>query len=897
MSSTVTFSGSGQLNGSIVSASIGSATNIIIVGYSSIGGYAFFGRTLITSVTIPSSVTSIGNNAFSSCSGLTSLTIPDSVTIIGEHAFESCSGLTSVTIPSSVTSLGQYAFSGCTSLINIVVNAYISNFGQVFFGLNNVGLSITFNYVGAIPDGACNGRSNLTSVTIGSNITSIGVSAFESCSGLTSLTIPDSVTIIGEQAFQSCYSLTSVTIPSSVTSIGQYAFSGCTSLINIVVNAYISNFGQVFFGLNNVGLSITFNYVGAIPDGACNGRSNLTSVTIGSNITSIGVSAFESCSGLTSVTIGSNITSIGVSAFQSCSGLTSVTIGNSVTSIGNNAFRSCSGLTSVTIPNSVTSIGASAFQSCSGLTSVTIGDSVTSIGSQAFRDCSGLTSVTIGASVTSIGASAFAYTLKLTDIFVDSNNNNFLSLDGVLFNKTITTLIKYPTWNSRISYTVPYTVITISERAFGLLNYSDNKLTSLILNDGLVSIQFAAFRFCLFTSIIIPSSVTSIGAGAFGGCSSLTSIIIPDSVTSIDFQAFYGCSSLTSVTIGDSVTSIGDSAFDNCNLLLSVTFNGAIPTISPNNFTVSGDTAYYYAGATNTSRLSPFFTNVILLAPQPAPVITSITTSSGTATINFTQTTIVASAIISYQYSTDSGTTWVTALQTSSPIVVTGLTNDASYNFAIRNYNGSYSTSSNIVNATILSIPQPAPVITIVITSSESATINFTQTTIVASAILSYQYSINGGSTWVTALQTSSPIIVTGLTNGTRYNFAIRNNNGLYSAASNTFEATVDTVSSAELIGTGELTPDFINSIIGITSSFVIQEGFTSISENTFAACVGDVNITLPSSVTNIGATNIQGDGIKIERTSWIVQWQSRQTTKLYSDSESKITAKTLFAQ
>jgi hypothetical protein len=291
----------------------------------------------------------------------------------------------------------------------------------------------------------------------------------------------------------------------------------------------------------------------------------------------------------------------------------------------------------------------------------------------------------------------------------------------------------------------------------------------------------------------------------------------------------------------------------------------------------------------------------ILSLPQPAPVITSITTgTSETATINFTQSlTAGAAPITSYQYSTDSGTTWVTALQTTTPIVVTGLTNDATYNFAIRNYNDSYSASSNIVIATILSIPQHAPVITSITTSTNgAATINFTQTTIVASAITSYQYSTNGGTTWVTALQTSGPIVVTGLTNGSTYNFVIRNNNGLYSDNSNTVTVTMSVITTATLIGSGELTKNIVDRIPGISSiSFInINNSYTSISSNAFSACVGDVNITLPSSITNIGATQIQGDGMTIGRTSGIVQWRSTQTTKLFSNTGSFITANTLFA-
>ena len=360
---------------------------------------------------------------------------------------------------------------------------------------------------------------------------------------------------------------------------------------------------------------------------------------------------------------------------------------------------------------------------------------------------------------------------------------------------------------------------------------------------------------------------------------------------------------LTSITIPNSVTSISSYAFYNCVVLASVTFNGNIPTIGTSNFTATNDTAYYYEGATNTSRLSPFFTNIVVIVPQPAPQITSITTSSGTATINFTQSlTTGVQPITSYQYSTNGGSTWVTALQTSSPIVVTGLTNDATYNFAIRNYNGFNSAASTIINATPTdtpNIPQPAPVITSITTSTNgAATINFTQTTIVASAVTSYQYSTDSGTTWVTALQTSSPIVVTGLTNGSTYNFVIRNNNGLYSDNSNASTVTISVITTATLIGAGELSKNIIDSIQGIsTISFInINNSYTSISSNAFLACVGDVNITLPSSVTNIVSTQIQGDGMTIGRTSGIVKWQSTKPTRLFSNTGSFITANTLFA-
>ena len=174
----------------------------------------------VTSIKIPSNVesngqtytvTSIGNYAFYRCSSLTSVDIPDGVTSIGNGAFEICHSLTSIDIPDSVTSIGNYAFSMCSGLTSV----------DILDGVTSIG---DFAFV------ACDG---LTSVTIPDSVTSIGDYAFSECSDLTSVTIPDGVTSIGNYAFSYCTDLTSVTIPDSVTSIGNRAFGVCSALTKI----------------------------------------------------------------------------------------------------------------------------------------------------------------------------------------------------------------------------------------------------------------------------------------------------------------------------------------------------------------------------------------------------------------------------------------------------------------------------------------------------------------------------------------------------------------------------------------------------------------------------------------------------------------------------------------
>ena len=261
--------------------------------------------------------------------------------------------------------------------------------------------------------------------------------------------------------------------------------------------------------------------------------------------------------------------------YGSRSRVKSAVIAEGVTSIGSYAFAGCTSLTSVTIPNSVTSIGDDAFWECTSLTSVTIPDSVTSIGDGAFQSCISLTSVTIPDSVTSIGGGAFAWCTSLTGIWVTEGNSHYSSdASGVLFSKDKTTLVQYP--GAFAAYAIPDSVTSIGAGAFG----GCTSLTSVTIPDSVTSIGQHAFNGCRsLTSVTIPDGVTSIGAYAFSECSSLTSVTIPDSVTSIGGIAFGNCKSLTSVTIPDSVTSIGVGAFQGCISLTSVTIPDSVTSI------------------------------------------------------------------------------------------------------------------------------------------------------------------------------------------------------------------------------------------------------------------------------------------------------------------------------
>ena len=392
----------------------------------------------------------------------------------------------------------------------------------------------------------------------GKSVTSIGNYAFIGNS-FTNVTIPNGVTNIGIGAFDNCRKLISISIPNCVTSIGDYAFSSC-------------------YGL--------------------------TRITIPESVKIISEFVFSDCRNLTNIRIPGSVTSICKGAFRGCTSLTSITIPNGVTSIGGSAFDGCVSLTSVTIPNSVTRILGDTFRDCTNLTSVTLPESLTYIGS-AFEGCTSLTSITIPNSVTYVDVYAFAGCTSLTEIKVAVENPNYVSVNGVLYNKSRTVLICYPAGKKDKNYKIPDSVTEIGRYAFkgctsltsitipnGVTSIGESafdgctSLASVTIPDSVMSIARFTFYYCTsLTSITIPNGVTNIGESAFEGCTSLTSITIPNSVTDIDDSAFSGCKSLTSITIPGSVTSIGYWAFYGCTSLTSITI--------PNGVTSIGDYAFF----------------------------------------------------------------------------------------------------------------------------------------------------------------------------------------------------------------------------------------------------------------------------------------------------------------
>ncbi len=600
------------------------------VSYSvtTIGKYAFYQCTELTSVTIPTSVTSFDTSAFHHCSGLTTITIPNSVTKIGKYAFGSCSGLTSITIPASVTSIENFVFAGCTGLTSMSVdpgNIYFDsreNCNAIIRTANNTlvnGCQTTVipNTVTTIGYGAFLDISNLTAISIPNSVTYINTWAFGECTGLTSLTIPNSVNTINSYAFLGCSNLTSVIIGSSVTWIGYQAFD-CENLIDITSLATVPPTLSGDFVFHSVPVNTVLHV-------SCGSLSAYQSAASWSDFTNI--QEIAGCPH--TVTVETNNNTYGtVSGGGTYDNHAEVTItatpncgyrfvrwndGNAdnprtITATENATYTAtfdvadkvqidglwytldCANGTATVVPENDNDPYYNTFPTGDLVipSSITYGSTtytVTAIGAEAFEHCGGLTSVIIPNTVTTIGEAAFSHCTGLTSLTIPSS---VTSIGFVAFRvcSGLTSIVVEagnPVYDSRnncnaIIETATDTLIkgckttvipnTVTVIGYGSFTYCTG-MTSLTIPNSVTTIGGYAFYGSDLTSITIPNSVTTIREFAFWS-SSLTSVDIPNSVTTIGGWAFGACANMTSVTIPSSVTSLSEGAFSNCSGLTSL---------------------------------------------------------------------------------------------------------------------------------------------------------------------------------------------------------------------------------------------------------------------------------------------------------------------------------------
>ena len=304
-------------------------------------------------------------------------------------------------------------------------------------------------------------------------------------------------------------------------------------------------------------------------------------------------------------------------------GKTSVKVPDGVQTIGDGSFYGCKNLKSVSLPDSLKTIGSGAFRECDSLTSVNIPEHVTEIGALAFGFCRSLKTITIPASVESFDDDEYEFLecKSLESINVDSANKNYTSVDGVLFNKDKTLLIKCPA--KKTSLTIPATVTIMRDSAFddctelktlnipagveniGYLmnckslesitvdsnnkNYSSdsgilynkkkteliicprNKSGKVVIPDTVEEIQWHAFGNCKkITDVKLPASLKRVEYGAFNDCTAMKIDKMPNNLTSVAYKAFGNCTNLKSADMPKTLNYLDPFAFDGCTNLTAI---------------------------------------------------------------------------------------------------------------------------------------------------------------------------------------------------------------------------------------------------------------------------------------------------------------------------------------
>jgi|GEM_PF-2444939 len=253
--------------------------------------------------------------------------------------------------------------------------------------------------------------------------------------------------------------------------------------------------------------------------------------------------------------------------------------------LGESCFEHNNSVRKVTLPPMLEHIGNNAFSGCSNLAKIDIPDGVTNIGDFAFAGCSKMDEVFIGPKVSRIGDFAFTGCNMLEDIHVDANNPTYSSINGVLFDKNRTRIIRFPPANGTNTYTIPCGVVTIGAGAF-----YGNALSGINMNEDIREIEDAAFaESSRITKIQLSSKVSLIGAASFRSCGNLTTVSIPDGVGCMGDNSFMFCGRLQRVRLPNSITNIGKNAFAFCSKLTN--FGGSLSNLS-----VIGEMAFAESG-------------------------------------------------------------------------------------------------------------------------------------------------------------------------------------------------------------------------------------------------------------------------------------------------------------
>ena len=483
----------------------------------------------------------------------------------------------------------------------------------------------------------------------------------------TKIVIPDTITIGGESyrvtkiscyAFYRCTNLTEITIGKNIESIGVGAFKLCTKVNKLHWNAKnVNDFsysnttgsGNVFasLGESTEGVALDFSdEVERVPAYAFYTSSNnhqycdqIKTISFGKNITEIGKYAFVGSKLLTSLALPAKLTEVSSYSFKDCVKLQNIIIPNQVQTIATKAFAGCEAIEELTIGENVTQIANDAFSGCRKLTflnwnasnmpdlalgngiftgagqdvgglnvifgakvghvpanlfypktsvmdsdkpllcGITFnnGNTAFTIGDNAFRGCNQIDTLILPKSLTEIGSNAFYDCRKLKTLYWNAPNvSDFIQGNGVFENIGLDTTGTQVTFDASLTHVPTYA-------------FAPNA-TSYGKNTNIKTIRAATGR-----------GMISLGKNAFRNCQSITTFDWKNRLQIIDDYAFYGCKGMTQISLDANELEVGDYAFSQCSNVNLITLGNQLTDIGQMAFAGIGTSS---SKATNVYQLS-----------------------------------------------------------------------------------------------------------------------------------------------------------------------------------------------------------------------------------------------------------------------------------------------------